>query len=549
MNNVTRLTTLLAICFVFEKTSLLLAQETGKPAQEKSEMRTVRVLVLDPDGHPLDGATVTQSGLRTRVEPGSHWGWSVDYHGPPPEVVTNTEGIAEVPCPKYVQEKLETGAVTWSVSHPEFVAFRADRSVDDDPAEIRLQRGFRVAVTAVDGETGESVKTGLFAIISTGGSVDWNLHDNGMLVSPVFEEANSVMRVMQIVEGQPVLFSDRIEISPEGRSRVLLKDVKLSPGTRVEGRLADSVPRPVKNGHVTALIVRTPGSRVGFNRWGWFDQTPIAEDGTFVFESLPSDEVLQMIPVCDGWVPAKPSKESVLEFFPGELDNLNNGKSLPQLIALSRDTARPTLEMEPSGSVRITVLAPDGSPLPKARVMMWPNQLWFDTGSQILGDGFQTRQMLQVVRAGEVDKIKRLQRYSAQTDGQGIALIQNLPSNSSQSIRAVHEEFEMPVSGRDRSSSVNLKPGKVAEITFQLQKKGTEFLGAEKKDESGSDSKQGQDDGGESKQEQDGGGDSKQGQDGGGDSKQGQDGGGDSKQEQDGGGDSKQEQDGGGVKN
>ncbi len=475
-------TLLLFACWLI--VSVVHSQESDKPVSEKCEMLTARILVLDPDGHPLEGATVTQSGLRTKIEPGSHWGWDTEYHGPEPKVVTHADGIAEVPCPKYVQEKLETGQMTWSVNHPEFVTFREDRNVDDDPAEIRLERGFRIAVTAVHADTGEPILKELFASISAGGYADWKLHDNGMLVSPVFADTKCVLRVMQMAEGQPILFSDMIEVDPSGKSRVLLKDVKLSVGTRVEGRLADSVPRPIKNGHVTAMIVRKPASQVRFNHWSWADRAPINEDGTFLFESLPSNEVLQMIPVCDGWVPAKPTKESVLQFYPDQVDKLKSSYSLPQLCALSRETASPILEMDQATSVRVTVLDPDGKPLLNARVRMWPNQLWFNFGTQILGDAFCSRDRLLAVKANQLDRIEREFRYDVSTDDQGVATIHNLPVSASEGLAVEHDRYEIPIDAGQHWASVELKPEKVAEITIRMQVRGTEVLGATEVDAS-----------------------------------------------------------------
>ena len=51
-------------------------------------------------------------------------------------------------------------------------------------------------------EKGEKVKQDLFALVSgMSGYTDWKLHDNGMLVSPVFAKSQATLRVIHIPEG------------------------------------------------------------------------------------------------------------------------------------------------------------------------------------------------------------------------------------------------------------------------------------------------------------------------------------------------------------
>ena len=456
------------------------AQETESKAKERPpELLIARVLVQDADGQPLEDATVFPSGLRTKAEPGSHWGWSPESHGPLPKLRTNAEGIVEVPYPKYVEEKLETGKITWSVEHPDFVNFREDRSVDDNPAEIQLQRGFRIAVSAIDSATGEPIQSDLYGILAGDSRVgDWKIKDNGMLVSPVFDPLQTTLRIVKCSPGQPVLFSDLIDVDPKVRSRVLLRDVKLSVGTRVEGRLDDSVVRPIKNGYVSVWIVRKSNSPDGGrwnNRWTWMDKAPIAEDGTFVFESLPRDGVLQMIPICVSWVPKKPTVESILPFFPDQANQLDGSRTIPQLVKLEGAVIKTTLLMEPATSVRVTVVDPNGSPLSGAEVVMWPNQLSFDGGSQILGAASAMPEVLRASRDGGY-KWPREFRFSAKTDAAGIATINSLPVNSTESIAVSLKGFEMPINGTDRNVSVDLKPDKIAEVTVRMQPEGTQVL-------------------------------------------------------------------------
>ena len=166
---------------------------------------------------------------------------------------TYKTGIAEVPFPKYVFEKAETGSLNLKVTHPDFVAFDDDRFVEAGEATVELKRGFRIAVTAIDAETGDPIKKGLYAVASIGRSNGkWELAKSGMLVSPTLAKKPCVLRLVHFVDGQPTKFSKRIKIESRERSRVLKRDIELSPGVRLEGKLDDAIPRPIVNGHVSA---------------------------------------------------------------------------------------------------------------------------------------------------------------------------------------------------------------------------------------------------------------------------------------------------------
>jgi hypothetical protein len=463
----------------------LWARQDTPPAREQApELLTLQVRVVDPDGHPIENATVFQTGLRTKVQPGSHWGWDEKRLGPPPKVQTNADGVAELPYPKYVMEEIEVGTMTVSVEHPDFVTFREDRSVEDKPAEVQLKLGFRIAATADDAVTGEPIKQDLYGLVSGNGRLrEWKLAENGMLVSPVFEPHKTWFCLIRVVPGQPNLYSELIEIDPTDRSRVLLRDVKLSRGTRVQGRLDDAIPRPITNGIVSARIVRSGSGEARFrweSTWTWSDQALIAPDGTFVFESLPSGEVLQLIPICDDWVPAPPSKEEVLPFFPQEAEQLLISMSRPQLIRLDGPQVEPVLKLLPATSAKVTVLGPDDQPLAGVEVASWPNQLWFGGGSQILGTAFSYSEMLLRSRQSDEWSFEREKRYWATTDENGIAVIRSLPTDRTEGLIANLDGYEMPLNGTEREIRIDLKPGVVTEVTIKLQRAGTDVL----KDES-----------------------------------------------------------------
>ena len=227
----------LALQTLMIQSAVAQSDDDKKADKPKPEMLECKVRVTDPDGNPVEDATVYCTGMRTRLERASHWSWRDDKLGPAPRIKTNSDGIAIMPYPKYVDEKLETGEMTWSVEHADFVVFRKDYDVKKDPAEIQLKRGFRVALTAKNSATGKPIKEDLYAVIGLDGKSDWELKKNGTLVSSVYAKQKCYLRVMQCTEGQPTLFSDMITVEPGEKSRVLLRGVELSPGTRLEGKL------------------------------------------------------------------------------------------------------------------------------------------------------------------------------------------------------------------------------------------------------------------------------------------------------------------------
>ena len=244
------------------------------------------------------------------------------------------------------------------------------------------------------------------------------------------------------------------------------------------GKLDESVTRPVKNGYVIAAINRSPEANPNDwdSRWSWDAKTRIEQDGTFVFESLPTDEVLQMIPVCDGWVPKTPEVSQVAPFFPDEANRMGGWAVAPTLIKLEGEKVEATLKMVKAKKVRVTVVGPDNQPIAGANVGCSPNQKWFDGGAQIYGEAFPTKRYLIESRVGDF-KHDRTSRYSFVTDENGIAEVANLPhGRRSAALIVGNDDFELPIVGRHRIFRYEFDDADVTEVTVKLQKKGTEEM-------------------------------------------------------------------------
>ena len=143
---------------------------------------------------------------------------------------------------------------------------------------------------------------------------DWSERDGVLTISRLDltgEHAFGLLRVAEFPEKGPLLFSDLVDLKKHVEDPITL-DLALKPGVRVKGRLNAQVPRPIKNGRVVAGI-QTGHNDYG-NKWMWHAMATIAADGTFLFESLPPDENLQLIALCDGWVSTSPTRAEVMKY-------------------------------------------------------------------------------------------------------------------------------------------------------------------------------------------------------------------------------------------
>ena len=453
---------LLPVVIVLCAASAALAQEDAaadgdQDAKEKPKpkMLVCRVRVVDPEGYPIEDATVFCTGMRVNEEPGSHWGWSDERWGKAPRIQTNAEGVAEMPYPEKIAGEFTIGQMTWSVEHPDFTNYREDHSVEDDPADIRLEGGFRIALTAKrggdDDGVGEKITKDLYAVGSFSGGGKWELKKNGTLVSSVLKKQDGLLRVVCFEEDKPTLFSKEIKVQPGDKSRVLLKDIGLSAGCRVDGEICDLVERPIEDGYVMARVCKFAGDkRWQSGSWSWSDKAEVSADGKFVFESLPTGEVIQLIPFCDGWVPEKPEAAAVAAKFVG-LDIANVKRQIasntvtPHVFSTDGSGIKVTLPMVKAGELTVKVVDPVGNPIAGAKVVINPNQCWFNSGSQIYGSYGSTKDVLQLRRAGADLRMHfgaAMHPFQRETGPDGTVVLRSVLPGA-RSVRAYSESCEM----------------------------------------------------------------------------------------------------------
>lgn len=503
MSKPTLVYVLATIVFCSALGARIVAQDAGgneQTVKPEPETQTKKVRVIDPEGNPIEGATVEVKQIRMEVmlEGRTLVFFRSNQIDEDNDLIakslTNADGVAEIVyTPSNLGWRTNTDPVSvvraksfeFMASHSSFVDQSKNRvHFDQEVTEIQMDRGFRIAVSAVDGETGQRLTENLYAAIGAD-DVTWKTKNNGTLVSSPMEQRDRFLRVVELVEDKPARFSKRYEIKPGQKQRVLIKDVQVSAGTRVVGRLSDSVSRPVKKGYVIARIALDPeatGDQESSTHWQWNEAVKIEEDGTFVFESLPGDEVLQMISVCEGWVQAKPDIDSVAKFFPtARLDQLAREGVVPQVVELKGKQVSVTLDMEPTHTMRVRVVGPQGAPIKGAKIKCLPLQNWYCGISDYVGTAYSQRELLvkglpsRIYWANESTYCGRIStQLNTNTNHKGIVTLNNIPDvQSAKEFLVSHSDYELLNARALRrfSGDFEFDDSGVTEVTVKLVKK------------------------------------------------------------------------------
>ncbi len=471
----------------------------------KPELLSIVVQVTTPDDEPIEGATVRPYGLRTRAERGSHYGWNPKTHGPNADLFTDAEGKIAIHYPKYVTERLETGEISLQVDHERFRSVTADFAIDRAPIIVKMVHGRRYSLQAVDATTdGPMVKNVFCELSGECGTNEWKLLEDGTLRSRAVGLERDFLRVIVLPDDGPLLFSAPFYLGnqPEQIRDYRLPNIPVEPGRQIQGRLDDTVPRPVMNGHVVLRAVNTIAPNERDSRLDWNDWAPIDAEGHFRFDSVPRGSIILAVAVCDGYLSSAPIPEELdaagIEGEDAEAFS-SSSQILPLVIRLDDDLHDWTLPMLHTASCRVTVLAPDGSPLPGANVSAWPNQYFPGIGSMVIGDGYSSSKRLRLSAEqqnriwetesqNEMRKLGVLTKFRAAylqtTDENGAAFLHTLPGGQSSAVKQQifvrHQDYEMPTSPDHplrRYALVELFAEESAEITVRLQPIGTETIG------------------------------------------------------------------------
>ena len=392
-------------------------------ADPKVRKRLQRILVVDPAGNPVPNATFTPFGLNTS------YFWPVKEMGEATPCLSDSIGFFDVEYPERIGGLKFTETIDGILTHDNYISNveRVPIQVSGD-ARVVLKPGIRVQLDAVD-EDGNPIQK-RFGILMGGASspARWQERNVGSVESrSIAPGAHQALLSMAKQDGS-MLFSDMINIVATEENRALglrLSDIELSPGIRISGKLNSRVPRPVQNGFV--MLHQFPSYIPKATEMvDWCDWAKIKEDGTFEFASIPRTGRVQLIATCDGWI-ASPQRKWTWQGL--TRSSFIEGQSFD----VDEKDLEVELKMEQAMELRVLVKDADGSPISNAKVGLSPNQIWKDLGSQILGSRWSSRDLIRKQLEPNYplpNGRESWSKYSADTDGKGIALVRNLPESS-----------------------------------------------------------------------------------------------------------------------
>ena len=449
----------------------------------KTHPKTVRV--VDEDQQPIAGATVRVSWWHDKDGNSIGIGYMPDDLGPS----TNEAGEVTIQVPQgatrgYISAQADgyanAGEQIWLGGEP----------------TIQLQKGRIVRVMAVD-VAGASLPQALPLLEK---SRRWPREFEavadrpGLFVSPVVEPERRWMRVVAANGDGPILFSDLIDVNAPNKTEEDGTIVAtLRPGIRLEGRLDDSVPRPVSNGCVELYINEGENHRIEpGTAWTWQDTAEVAEDGTFQFGSLPSGGHVQLVALVDGFQSVKPAPEALRDY----LEKHNAGETALVDRAVKRNddfwphlfplpAGKESLEVElpciATSSVDVTVIDPQGQPIDGAKVSFNPNG--FFLGGELFIPGAELFTEARRLKSANLTTVPPLHAWAiasflgVETGADGIAHVRNLPADERESYQVTADGFVMPVDPASvddefasRYALVELQGGKTLHRTITMER-------------------------------------------------------------------------------
>jgi beta-lactamase regulating signal transducer with metallopeptidase domain len=439
--------------------------------------KEVLVVVEDEDGEPIEGATIQPDGLRVRGQDrASHYGWDPKLYGPASEATTDREGKARVkyPVEAFPEEELLTGEISFSVVHPDFSPTRpTEFSVDGNAKPIRLIRGIHLEVAGYFGSARQPVLE-LVPNVSEGPRPeDWQKKENGIFAFHQLSPGGHLLQLMGRLPSGEIVFSEGLAFNAE-RGKPSNFALEMKPGIRLEGRVDEKVPRPVKNGRVLICVrpkefpawlvpedMAGVWEKLGHFRF-WSSYRPIAEDGSFVFESIPPGEV-DVIVHGDGFVSqngGQPENRMNSQLMPGLVIGV------PQPFPLLPPLTRIDVVTEPTATLELTAKTKWGKPVAGATVYLNPNVMRMPAG--IFGwardsseEAFRPLAPLPALP------------YSGITDQNGMVVLRNIPAIT-RGLNIEHPQFEAALQEGwgDRYIRFKLLPGIPAKLELTLQPKG-----------------------------------------------------------------------------
>ncbi len=450
------------------------------------------IRVVDAAGKPIAGAVLKADGMRTKEGPyvSGHYGWPSGAKGVPNQpVTTDSHGQALIPYPKYVFERIETGELSFSVNHPEFVPDRPFRKVTTAPPEgapwkmwidylktriahkeilaqtepVVLQKG-ACLIVSVQPDSVVSSEFPLLAQVSNDWLEDphlWEHPASGTVASHRLAAGLQAVRAVQMDARGKVWFGDTTHVTlTAGQTNKLT--VRLQQGITVRGQLDSTLSRPVKNGRVIAQVW-PPGYPAKDSPPAWHAWARVSEDGRFELPSLPVGD-LEIVALCNGYVSTNGPGQFKMRY--------------PQKHMIGTNDLDIIIGMEPTARLEVQVSDDQGHPLKGARVSTWPNVRYGEWFANVLGsDCYNIADRLFPNPKKKADEWKQsVADFSGTSDSSGLAVVPNVPAEVTD-FDVEHPEFVLPAvetswGDKRRTTTIALKAGQTNYIPVRLEPRG-----------------------------------------------------------------------------
>ncbi len=451
------------------------------------------VRVMDSAGKPILGAVLTPRGLRTKPGPyQSGWyGWGGDTNRPAPTPVkTDARGEARIEYPKYVFEKIETGVIIFSVSHPDYVPDEPERVVTTKPpagtpwkvwfdyVKDRLQHKHLVtqvdpvvlkhgAILEVAARADSDALKGAKMFVQVSGDIGedenfWQRPEPGTILTRRLPEGIRTIRAIEFDATETPWFSDIASIHAVA-GKTNHEAVSFTRGVTLRGQLDRSVPRPVKSGRVIASVMpRGMASKDSPPRWhAW---TKVRDDGGFEIKGLPQGD-LEVVALCDGYINTNGPGTTKMRY--------------PQKHVLGTNDLDISIGMEKTARLEVSVYDKEGKPVKGATAGAWPNVRYGDWWATIVASDCYNTADDMLPRPGRKPWVwsrTAVPDFMGTSDENGIAVIPNLPADVTE-IDVEHPKMVLPAvqtawGQKRRYANVSLIAGTTNRISVTLEPEG-----------------------------------------------------------------------------
>ncbi|MBL8857111.1 MAG: hypothetical protein JNL28_01220 [Planctomycetes bacterium] len=420
-------------------------EQPANAPQQEAASSTVWMLV---HVHDEVGAPITNA--RVELEPNRHERAAESAATAStrlPIALTDELGNSRLPCGKNDQVSEARRVVDLAVTHSDYLPVKLHEvTLGPSRLEVTMEPARRVIVTAVAPDGRMLTDFVVHADREDRTTITWVARPDGRQETTRLSAGIHTIWV-ECEPAESVHLSSSavsIEVTDTGSQEVI---VQLLPSSNVRGKLADVVPRPVRNGQVR--LIAHVGRKMDYGFVKTLD-APILEDGTFEVQGVPPG-FCEVFALCSEWVTTTNSVAERTELRrASSASDPSHWDAGPDYFTLRHidvpAASRVVLPMERTGVVRFQVRDKNGHGIGDASVGL---SVSFRT---LPGYGSSAP----------------WRKWSAVTDSEGVAIIEDVPAAERMSADArmmfVYEDQD----DESERTVITVKSGVTTDVTLVL---------------------------------------------------------------------------------